>query len=108
MGKYAETSAQVLVKNLYLNHTSRALEVDENTVESAAEAAIKLIILAGFDEQDSDYFGAEMGDIVQSLLTVVMLRCPQLRDRLIEDAIELSDDFPIDWNTAVVPISDDE
>jgi hypothetical protein len=61
------------------------LDTEDNAArieDGAQEAAIQLITLAGFDAQDSDHFGAEMSDIVQSLLQIVMIRCPQLADRL--------------------------
>jgi len=86
MPGYAETAATVLTSNLYQNHTGRH-DVIPADVDEAQQAAIELIIMAGFDAQDSDYFGAEMGDTVQSLLTVVILRCPQLRNRLIDGEI---------------------
>jgi hypothetical protein len=78
-----------LVRELYHGHTLRESEVSESELDHATEAAIELIILAGFDEGDSDHWGAEMGDIVQSLLTVVMLRVPQLRERLTDHEIVL-------------------
>jgi hypothetical protein len=61
------------------------VDTDERATEitdAAQEAAIELITMAGFDAQDSDHFGSEMGDVVQTLLTVVMMRCPQLADRI--------------------------
>lgn len=55
-------------------------------VEECQEAAIELIIMAGFDCDDSDAFGFKMGDRVQRLLEVVMAMCPQLRERIIGQA----------------------
>lgn len=80
-----------VTRDLYHGHTLRS-EVSDEEMDSAQEAAIELIVLAGFDEGDSDHFGAEMGDIVQSLLTVVMLRVPQLRDRLNSKSVIIEED----------------
>lgn len=76
-----------MVKALY-NSTILELNLSdtpdraETLIDGAQEAAIELIVMAGFDAQDSDHFGAEMSDIVQTLLTIVMVRCPQMADRI--------------------------
>lgn len=75
------------VKGL-LNRTLLELSLNEDDVladeirNGAQEAAIELITMAGFDGQDSDHFGVEMGDVVQTLLQIVMIRCPQLANRI--------------------------
>lgn len=84
----SEIAATVLTRNLLENHVGRLQSVGINLeYEDAQKAATELIFLAGFDEQDSDNFGAEMGDVVKSLLTVVMLRVPQLAQRLNDSEI---------------------
>lgn len=65
-------------------------------VDDAADAAIALIVEAGFDSSDSDLFGNEVSDVLQTLLQIAMMRCPQLADRImgrddvIIKAVELS------------------
>lgn len=68
---------------LYHLHASESVTPSEVDLAFAREAAVELIIMAGFDGSDSDHLGDEMGSTVQTLLTVVMLRCPQLADRIL-------------------------
>jgi hypothetical protein len=84
------------VKGL-LNRTLLELslsDTDERATEienGAQEAAIKLLEMAGFDAQDSDHFGDEMGDVVQTLLTIAMMRCPQLAERIMDASYQAFD-----------------
>jgi hypothetical protein len=55
---------------------------DEN-FEQALEAAIELIDMAGFGPEDSDAYGKEMSDHTQTLLTMALMRCPQLAERIL-------------------------
>ena len=70
------------------------VDTDERASEitdAAQEAAIKLLEMAGFDAQDSDHFGAEMGDVVQTLLMIAMMRCPQLAERVSDASYQAFD-----------------
>jgi hypothetical protein len=88
--EFAMSEFQVgeVTKELYHGHTLRS-DVSDGDFEDAREAAIQLLIMAGFDESDSDNWGAEMGDVAQSLATVLMLRVPQLRQRIFDNEISL-------------------
>lgn len=57
-------------------------EEEEVQIETAHEAADALITMAGFDNDDSDHFGATMGSVVHSALSIALMRCPQLAERL--------------------------
>lgn len=61
---------------------SRKHHADEN-FEPAIEAAIELIGMGGFGPEDSDAYGKEMSDYVQTLLTAAFMRCPQLAERIL-------------------------
>jgi hypothetical protein len=54
----------------------------EDLIDRATRAAELLIEMAGYDLQDSDNFGDEMGSTVKTLLIIVMTRVPQLADRI--------------------------
>lgn len=84
-----EDQVKQVVRELYEGHTTRS-DVSDGDFEDAREAAILLLQMAGFDEQDSDNWGADMGDIAQSLATVLMLRVPQLRQRIFDGEIEVT------------------
>src|SRR5690349_15406478 len=74
--------------SLVLHHRSPHL-VNNDELEACNEAATNLIEMAGFDLNDSDYFGDEMGSVVHPLLALVMQRVPQLRERINEGEIRL-------------------
>jgi uncharacterized protein (UPF0276 family) len=70
------------VTSIYETHM-RSAYLSEDELEDCREAAIDLIVMAGFDQDDSDHQGDSMDNVVQSLLMVVMARCPQMRDRIL-------------------------
>lgn len=55
----------------------------EDNFDQAVDAAMELIVMAGFDPEDSDAYGMEMSDHTQTLLTMALMRCPQLADRIL-------------------------
>lgn len=63
-----------------------------DAVDDATQSAITLIAQAGFDEQDSDQLGDACGDVLQTVLTIALLRLPQL-DEQHDDGDDSDDDF---------------
>lgn len=59
------------------------IETAHQMYHAAGDAAIDLLVASGYDSQDSDQWGQEIGDLVQSLLTVVILRAPDLAEHLL-------------------------
>lgn len=86
-----EDQVRVIARELYHGHSLRENEVTLDEVTEAGEAADRLIELAGFDLADSDNWGADMGSTVKLLLETVMMRVPQLRERLLAEEVILDD-----------------
>lgn len=59
--------------------------------ESAARVAAGFIGDAGYDEQDSDYFGQQMGDVFQALLTAAFLRLPHSNIEVLTDGLTMDE-----------------
>lgn len=80
-----------LVAELVQLHTEavKNFDDDEDRIAAAADKAIEFICDGGYDSIDSDYLGDETCDVLQSLLTVALLRWPgSIKDlHLINDDI---------------------
>lgn len=65
----------------YYGEVKASDQITELEWDAAMEAAIEAIAAAGYDMQDSDQLGEEMGSDVQTLLTLAFIRCPDLMDQ---------------------------
>jgi len=92
MSESASLLPQIYRQHLLEINTTDDATMAETVIENAVEAAIKLLFMAGFDAQDSDHFGDEMGDSAQTLLTMVMMRCPELATKVLDASNAALDD----------------
>ena len=62
--------------------------------ESASAVASEMIEDAGYDINDSDYFGQRVGDVFQALITAALLRLPHSADEIVTSDLTMTDVFP--------------
>lgn len=77
------------LRELYNASMSEASGLSDDEVNLLADLAVELVIDCGYDAEDSDAFGDEMGNVAQTLLILLLARVPNLREAAINRQVTI-------------------
>jgi hypothetical protein len=81
--EWVQEQANIRIVELFVLESNRVGGMESEELNLANEAAISLLVKAGYQPTDKDATGKMVEDEVQTLLMIALLRCPKLVDLLL-------------------------
>ena len=78
--EWAQQEANIRIVELFVLESNRIGGIEAPEMDEVASAAINLLARAGLEPTSKDSIGKPIEDEVQTILMILLMRCPQLRE----------------------------